>query len=411
LRKFIHLFNQHYKLMIIPDLEQTFRWFGPSDPVTLQAISQTGATGIVSALHHITCGDVWTVEEINTRKAIIEDAGFRWSVVESVNIHESIKLGRAERERYIQKYITTLQNLAEAGIDTVCYNFMPVLDWTRTHLDYRLPNNASALRYEGAAVAAFDLYILERPEAYTEFTPQQQLEAKSYLDNLSAEEKDLLTNTILAGLPGTDEVFTIPEFKEYLKKYSETDSAVLQQNLFYFLTAIIPHAEQLGIKMCIHPDDPPFPILGLPRVASTEKDLKAIVDACPSTSNGITLCTGSLGARGDNDIPGIISRLGEHIHFLHLRNVKREPTGSFYEADHLAGSTDMYAVMKAVIAEQQKRREQGRSDLAIPMRPDHGHKILDDYNYNTYPGYSVIGRLKGLAELRGLEMGIKRSLV
>jgi mannonate dehydratase len=397
--------------MIIPDLEQTFRWFGPSDPVTLQAISQTGATGIVSALHHIPCGDVWTMEEINTRKAIIENAGFRWSVVESVNIHESIKLGRAEREQYIENYIITLQNLAEAGINTICYNFMPVLDWTRTHLDYRLPNNASALRYEAAAVAAFDLYILERPEAFKEFSAQQQLEAKSYLDGLTIEEKELLTNTILAGLPGTDEVFTIPEFKEYLKKYSETDSTSLQQNLFYFLRAIIPHAEKLGIKMCIHPDDPPFPILGLPRVASTENDLKAIVDACPSTSNGITLCTGSLGARGDNDIPGIISRLGEHIHFLHLRNVKREPTGSFYEADHLAGSTDMYAVMKAVIIEQQKRREQGRSDVAIPMRPDHGHKILDDYNYNTYPGYSVIGRLKGLAELRGLEIGIKRSLI
>lgn len=397
--------------MIIPDLEQTFRWFGPSDPVTLQAISQTGATGIVSALYHIPCGDVWTIDEINIRKTVIENAGFRWSVVESVNIHESIKLGRAEREQYIQNYIITLQNLAAAGIDTVCYNFMPVLDWTRTHLDYRLPNNASALRYEAAAVAAFDLYILERPEAFKEFTPQQQLEAKAYLDSLSIEEKDLLTNTILAGLPGTDEVFTIPEFKEYLKKYTETDSAALQQNLFYFLRAIIPYAEKLGIRMCIHPDDPPFPILGLPRVASTEQNLKAIVDACPSTSNGITLCTGSLGARGDNDIPGIISRLGEHIHFLHLRNVRREPSGSFYEADHLAGSTDMYAVIKAVIAEQLKRKEQGRSDIAIPMRPDHGHKILDDYNYDTYPGYSVIGRLKGLAELRGLEMGIKRSLV
>jgi mannonate dehydratase len=254
--------------MIIPDLEQTFRWFGPSDPVTLQAISQTGATGIVSALHHIPCGDVWTTDEINSRKAIIENAGFRWSVVESVNIHESIKLGLAQREQYIQNYIITLQNLAEAGIATVCYNFMPVLDWTRTHLDYRLPNNASALRYETVAVAAFDLYILERKEAFTEFTRQQQLDAKAYLDGLNTLEKELLTNTILAGLPGTDEVFTIHEFKEYLKKYSETDSEALQQNLFYFLRAIIPHAEKLGIKMCIHPDDPPFPILGLPRVAS-----------------------------------------------------------------------------------------------------------------------------------------------
>jgi len=397
--------------MIIPDLEQTFRWFGPTDPVTLQAISQTGATGIVSALHHIPCGDVWTIEEINTRKAIIEAAGFRWSVVESVNIHESIKLGRPEREQYIQNYIETLKNLAKAGINTVCYNFMPVLDWTRTHLDYRLANNASALRYEAPAVAAFDLYILERAEAFNEFTTQQQLEAKEYLDTLSEGDRALLTNTILAGLPGTDEIFTIAEFKEYLKKYSETDSYALQQNLFYFLNAIVPYAEELGIKMCIHPDDPPFPILGLPRVASTEQDLKAIVDSCPSPSNGITLCTGSLSARGDNDIPGIISRLGSHIHFLHLRNVKREPNGSFYEAEHLTGSADMFEVMKAIVKEQLKRGKEGRSDIAIPMRPDHGHKILDDYNYNTYPGYSIIGRLKGLAELRGLEMGIKRTLI
>ncbi|SFT21727.1 mannonate dehydratase [Mucilaginibacter polytrichastri] len=397
--------------MMIPDLEQTFRWFGLTDPVTLQAISQTGATGIVSALHHIPCGEVWTLEEINQRKKIIEDAGFRWSVVESVNIHESIKLGQNGREQYIQNYIETLKNLAQAGIQTVCYNFMPVLDWTRTHLDYRLANNASALRYEAPAIAAFDLYILEREGAYSEFTTEQQNEAKQYFDSLTTPEIELLTNTVLAGLPGTNEVFTTSEFKEYLKKYSGTDSQALQQNLFYFLNAIIPDAEQLGIKMCIHPDDPPFPILGLPRVASSEQNLIEIIEACPSTSNGITLCTGSLGARADNDIPGIITRLGAHIHFLHLRNVKREPNGSFYEAEHLAGSTDMYEVMKAVVNEQLNRKKQSRQDIAIPMRPDHGHKILDDYHYNTYPGYSVIGRLKGLAELRGLEMGIKRSLI
>ncbi|OKS87304.1 Mannonate dehydratase [Mucilaginibacter polytrichastri] len=396
---------------MIPDLEQTFRWFGLTDPVTLQAISQTGATGIVSALHHIPCGEVWTLEEINQRKKIIEDAGFRWSVVESVNIHESIKLGQNGREQYIQNYIETLKNLAQAGIQTVCYNFMPVLDWTRTHLDYRLANNASALRYEAPAIAAFDLYILEREGAYSEFTTEQQNEAKQYFDSLTTPEIELLTNTVLAGLPGTNEVFTTSEFKEYLKKYSGTDSQALQQNLFYFLNAIIPDAEQLGIKMCIHPDDPPFPILGLPRVASSEQNLIEIIEACPSTSNGITLCTGSLGARADNDIPGIITRLGAHIHFLHLRNVKREPNGSFYEAEHLAGSTDMYEVMKAVVNEQLNRKKQSRQDIAIPMRPDHGHKILDDYHYNTYPGYSVIGRLKGLAELRGLEMGIKRSLI
>jgi mannonate dehydratase len=287
---------------------------------------------------------------------------------------------------------------------------MPILDWTRTHLDYRLPNNASALRYCAPALAAFDLYILQREGAYQEFTAAQQTVAKVYLDNLNTDEKKLLTNTVLAGLPGTDEVFTIDEFKTYLEKYRAVDERKLKDNLSYFLNAIIPYAEKLGIKMCIHPDDPPFPILGLPRVVKNEKDLNDIVNMYPSPANGLTLCTGSLGANHENDIPGIISRLGSHIHFLHLRNVQREADGSFFEAEHLAGSTDMYAVMKSIVNEQLKRQETGRGDVAIPMRPDHGHKILDDFSYNTYPGYSVIGRLKGLAELRGLELGIKRSL-
>jgi mannonate dehydratase len=395
---------------MISNLEQTFRWFGPTDPVTLQAITQTGATGIVNALHHIPAGEEWSLEEIEKRKAIIEAAGLHWSVVESVNIHESIRIAGNERDAYIQKYINTLKNLAQAGLSVVCYNFMPVLDWTRTNLDYRLPNNASALRYDARALAAFDLYILERPEAYQEFTLEQQEVAKAYLDSLTAEEKTQLTNIIMAGLPGTDDVFTIEEFKVHLKKYEHINSTVLKQNMAYFLQAIIPDAEKLGIKMCVHPDDPPFSILGLPRVVSTEQDLLDVVNACPSPSNGLTYCTGSLGANPFNDLPGIVSRLGEHIRFLHLRNVQREADGSFYEADHLNGSTDMYAVMKNVIIEQKKRLDSGRMDVAIPMRPDHGHKLLDDYNYNTYPGYSVIGRLKGLAELRGLEMGIKRTL-
>jgi len=392
------------------DLEQTFRWFGPGDSVTLSAIKQTGATGIVNALHHIPCGDVWSNEEIKQRNDIINAAGFNWSVVESVNIHESIKTAGSMRDEYIEKYITTLKNLGTAGIKTVCYNFMPVLDWTRTNLDYRLPNKASALRYHAPAVAAFDLFILQREGAYSDFSEEQQQRAKEYLDSISSVEKELLINTIMAGLPGTDEVFTIDEFKDHLKKYQDTDANKLKENLSYFLNAIIPAAEEAGIKMCIHPDDPPFPILGLPRVVSTEKDLKDVIDSCPSPNNGITFCTGSLGARGDNDLPGIVSRLGEHIHFLHLRNVQRETDGSFYEADHLGGSNDMYAIMKNVILEQKKRLENSREDIAIPMRPDHGHKLLDDFNYNTYPGYSVIGRLKGLAELRGLEMGIKRSI-
>lgn len=395
---------------MLPNLEQTFRWFGPADPVTLAAITQTGATGVVTALHHIPCGDVWSPGEINERKGVIEKAGLKWSVVESVNIHESIKTASPERDVYIANYIATLKNLANAGIKTVCYNFMPVLDWTRTNLDFRLPNNASALRYHAPAVAAFDLYILQRPEAFNEFSPAQQQAAKAYLDSISESEKTYLTNTIMAGLPGTDEVFTIAEFKEHLKKYAQTDAKALKANLAYFLKGIIPTAEELGIKMCIHPDDPPFPILGLPRVVCNEEDLLDVVNAYPSPSNGITFCTGSLGANPKNDLPAMVSRLGQHIHFLHLRNVQREPDGSFYEADHLDGSTDMYAVMKAVVIEQKRRAHVGIQQPAIPMRPDHGHKILDDVNYNTYPGYSVIGRLKGLAELRGLELGIKRTL-
>ncbi len=395
---------------MISNLEQTFRWFGPSDAVTLSAIRQTGATGVVNALHHIPSGVVWSTEEIKKRKDIIEAAGLTWSVVESVNIHESIKTAGEGRDEAIANYIQTLKNLAAQGIKTVCYNFMPVLDWTRTTLDYRLPNNASALRYHAPALHAFDLYILERPEAFNEFTTEQQKAAKAYLDSISNEEKELLINTIMAGLPGTDEVYTIAEFKEHLKKYENIDAKALKANLAYFLQAIIPDAEKLGVKMCIHPDDPPFAILGLPRVVSTEEDLKFIVDAAPSPSNGLTYCTGSLGARADNDLPGIMNRLGQHVHFLHLRNVRREADGSFYEDNHLEGTTDMYAVMKAVILEQKKRLEAGRDDIAIPMRPDHGHKLLDDYNYNTYPGYSAVGRMKGLAELRGLEMGVKRTL-
>lgn len=400
-----------YKYIPMNNLEQTFRWFGPEDEVTLADIIQTGATGIVTALHYIPCGDEWTVPEIRKRKQIIEEAGMQWSVVESVNIHESIKTGEPERDKYIEQYIKSLKNLAAEGLKTVCYNFMPVLDWTRTHLDFRLPNNASALRYDTSALAAFELYILERESAFNEYSTEQQRTAKQYLDRLKPDEVKLITNVIMAGLPGTDEVFTVDEFRQHLRRYAEVDAAKLKENLAYFLKGIIPAAEEAGIKMCIHPDDPPFPILGLPRVVSNESDLKDIIAFVPSPSNGITLCTGSLGARADNDIPGIIERLGEHIHFVHLRNVKREADGSFYEAEHLGGSTDMYAVMKNIILEQQKRAKAGRTDIAIPMRPDHGHKILDDFNRNTYPGYSIIGRLKGLAELRGLELGIRRSII
>jgi mannonate dehydratase len=392
------------------NLEQTFRWYGPSDPVTLTTISQTGATGVVNALHQVPNGEIWSLEEIETRKNMIQAAGLTWSVVESVNIHESIKTASAERDEYIEKYIATLKNLYKANIKTVCYNFMPVLDWTRTDIDYRLPNGASALRFHAPALAAFDLYILEREAAFGDFNANQQKEAKAYLDSIDSGAKKTLVKNVMAGLPGTDKVLTIDEFKGCLEKYKVIDAAILKQNLAYFLKAIIPEAAQLGIKMCIHPDDPPFPIFGLPRVISTEADLEFVVNSYPSDSNGLTFCTGSLGAREDNDLPGMVNRLGKHIHFLHLRNVQREAGGSFYEANHLGGSTDMYAVMKSVILEQKRRAESGREDVAIPMRPDHGHKLLNDFNYNAFPGYSAIGRLKGLAELRGLEMGIKRGL-
>jgi len=392
------------------NLEQTFRWYGPSDPVTLRSISQAGATGVVTALHHIPSGEVWSTEEIEKRKNIIRSAGLRLSVVESVNVHESIKTASPDREKYAKNYIATLNNLSQAGIKIVCYNFMPVLDWTRTDIDFRLPNGASALRFHAPALAAFDLYILEREGAYQEFGRQQQADAKEYFDSLNAEEKQQLTTNVMAGLPGTKDVLTIDQFKGHLEKYKGIDAQQLKQNLAWFLQTIIPEAEKLGVKMCIHPDDPPFPIMGLPRVVSKEEDLLHVVNACPSSSNGLTFCTGSLGARGDNDLPAMIDRLGQHIHFLHLRNVKREADGSFYEDNHLEGSSDMYAIMKSVLTEQKRRAESGRTDIAIPMRPDHGHKLLDDFNYDTFPGYSAIGRLKGLAELRGLEMGIKNTL-
>jgi mannonate dehydratase len=353
---------------------------------------------------------VWSLDEINERKKIIEDAGLTWSVVESVNIHESIKTAAPDRDKYIENYVNTLKNLSLAGINIVCYNFMPVLDWTRTDLDYLLPNKGTALRYDANALAAFDLYILEREGAENDFTPAQQQAAKKYLESITAEEKTQLINNLMAGLPGTNKTLTIAEFKEHLKRYADTDAVALKNNLGYFLKGIIPGAEAAGVRMCIHPDDPPFPILGLPRVVSTEQDLADVVNFSPSPSNGLTFCSGSLGARPDNDLPGIVERLGQHIHFLHLRNVQREDDGSFYEAEHLNGSTDMYAVMKKIILEQQKRQENGRQDITIPMRPDHGHKLLDDFNYKIYHGYSAIGRLKGLAELRGLEMGVKRSL-
>ena len=391
----------------LPFLEPTWRWYGPSDAVTLPEIRQTGATGIVTALHHIPAGEVWPVAEIKQRQRTIEEAGLRWSVVESVNVHESIKTAAADREEYLEKYRQTLANLAECGIHTVCYNFMPVLDWTRTHLAYPVADGSLALRCDVRAIAAFDLYLLERPGAEADYTEDEQGAARAFLDTLTNEEQHALQRTMMAGLPGTRDVYEPAEFRQMLAAYDGIDAQQLQENLFYFLRAVVPTAEAVGVRLGIHPDDPPFPVLGLPRIVSTEADLKALVEAAPSPSNGLTFCTGSLGGRADNDLPGIVERLGKHIHFIHLRNVQREADGSFYEADHLDGSTDMFAVMRALVAEQQARQQNGRDDLRIPMRPDHGHQMLFDAGRNFFPGYSAVGRLRGLAELRGLELGIR----
>lgn len=390
-------------------LAQSWRWYGPNDIVTLQDIEQAGAEHVVHALHHVPVGEVWTLEEITRRKALIEDnhPALKWSVVESVNVHEAIRQGLPERDRYIANYIETLRNLAKAGIYIVCYNFMPLLDWTRTTLDYKLPNGALALRYDATAFAAFDLYLLEREGAEHEYSDEVKAKAKAYLDSCTPQEIDKLTDTILQGLPGTGEVLSMADFKELLKQYADIDKPKLRENLSYFLQNVVPEAEKLGVKLCCHPDDPAFDLFGIPRIVSTEEDLTYLVNTIDSPSNGITFCTGSLSSNAANDLEGIVERLGHKIHFIHLRSVQREADGSFYEADHLKGSANLPQVMKKLVLEYKKREQEGRDDASIPMRPDHGHQILDDINKKVpFHGYSAIGRLKGLAELRGLEQGI-----
>jgi mannonate dehydratase len=399
-------------------MEQTWRWYGPDDPVTLADIRQAGATGIVTALHEIPVGEVWPLEILKDRKRLIEwddrkdvpkERGLVWSVVESIPVHEDIKLGKPNREVLLEKYKQSIRHVGEIGVKTVCYNFMPVVDWTRTNLEFELEDGARALAFDMLEFAAFDMFMLKRPNAKKSYSGEIIKKAKSVFESLSSEQRYILQKNIIAGLPGAQEGYTLEQFQQKLDEYKHIDDSVYRENLTYFLREIIPVAIESGVKMAIHPDDPPISLFGLPRVVSTESDLEALLNVVDTPYNGFTMCTGSYGVRPDNDLVGMIEKHGAKLNFAHLRSTQRDGLGSFHEAGHLRGDVDMFAVILAILKEQKRREGVYRTDIQIPMRADHGHTILDDLDKKTNPGYSAIGLLRGMAELRGLEMGIEKS--
>lgn len=399
-------------------LIKTLRWFGEKDTITLSDIRQAGATGIVTALHHIPNGEIWSVEEILKTKNKIESYGLTWEVVESLPVTEEIKKASALRDLHIANYKVSVKNLGECGIKTICYNFMPVLDWARTDLHYGLENGAEAMYFSATKFAAFDLFILKRPNAAESYTPAQIKQAKEIFDGLSEEEIDTLgyniivkTQSFIDGTVKEGEKNYLSIFNNLLAEYDAIDKNKLRENFAYFLNEVIPIAEEAGVNLAVHPDDPPFPLLGLPRIVSGEEDFKWLSEACPSLHNGITFCSGSLGANTKNDLAKIFKNYANRVHFIHLRSTKVLANGDFFETDHLDESVDMTGLMSEIVKEQIRRKNEGRVDVNIPLRPDHGHKMLDDFNRQSNPGYPLIGRLKGLAELAGLEAGIKYGLL